>query len=183
MKQHPYVIVYLMTDSFRGDRTTLGVLTEAGFVENHAVQDLDSNWYELAQQVLVDLRETPPSLELPSTYNSCVAGSKVRYSPEMHESELVSWVKLAVLIDIHPIARSFGWAVNRLKRGRHVARQNWYGKGMFLVLEQPSDLTIQPYISLWNALGRFQPGWTASQEDMLATDWTEVKDHQDKDSE
>lgn len=181
--KHPYVIVYLMTDSFRGDRTTLGVLTEAGFVENLAAQDFDSNWYWLAQQALGELRKAPPSLYVPATCGPCVAGSEVRYSPEMHESNLNFWVRIGLLIDTRPIVRSFGWALNRLKHGRHVARQSWNSKGMFLVMEHPSDPATQPYIGIWNALAKFQPGWTASQEDLLATDWTEVKDHQDKESE
>ena len=33
------------------------------------------------------------------------------------------------------------------------------------------NLDSQPYIVLWTAQEKWQPGWVASQEDMLAEDW------------
>lgn len=41
----------------------------------------------------------------------------------------------------------FGWAIQALKDGNRVARAGWNGKGVW------------------------QPGWLASQADMLAEDW------------
>ena len=42
--------------------------------------------------------------------------------------------------------KDFGWAIRMLKEGKHVAREGWNGKGM----------------------------WLASQTDVLSEDWGEV---------
>ena len=180
--KHPFVIVYLLLDQFRGDRIALGVLTEAGFVENRGIQDMEGPMYLLASHEL-DLLRKATTLDRPTLCGPHVAVTEVRYSPELDRLDILAWVKQAFLLENSTATCSFGWALNRLKHGRHVARQNWNGKVMFLAAEEPRDSFTQPYIGIWNAKGKFQPGWTASQEDMLATDWTEVKDHQDKESE
>ena len=92
---------------------------------------------------------------------------------------------------------NFGEALELLKAGRPVARAGWNGKGMFIVLmprlqlppfntqgtdrkvnartakwigvDQPLD--CQPYIAMYTATKQWQPGWLASQADMLADDW------------
>jgi hypothetical protein len=84
---------------------------------------------------------------------------------------------------------SFGLALDALKHGSRVARAGWNGKGMWLVLDpgstvsqaregsayQKAGLTgsfaINPHIDMRTATGEMQPGWLASQTDMLATDW------------
>lgn len=86
----------------------------------------------------------------------------------------------------------FGDALKRLKAGAKVARTGWNGKGMWLVLmpaltipagmvnertrkHVPSgDLESQAYIVIKDARGKWQPGWHASQQDMLAEDWCEL---------
>lgn len=90
---------------------------------------------------------------------------------------------------------NFGQALEQLKQGNKVARTGWNGKGMWIVL-MPSlylkagnanDRTIkhigkdtpldcQPYIVMWTAEQKWQPGWLASQADMLAEDWQVVGD-------
>ena len=85
----------------------------------------------------------------------------------------------------------FGEAIEELKLGNRVTREGWNGKGMFLILIQgtfnvapapnspyylnlPRDQTlidIAPHIDMYTAQGNFQPGWLASQADMLADDW------------
>jgi hypothetical protein len=91
----------------------------------------------------------------------------------------------------------FGVALDFLKMGRRVCRQGWNGKGMWIVmmpaLELPpyntqapgakvndrtakhigpdTPLDSQPYFAMWTAQGQWQPGWLASQADMLAEDW------------
>ena len=91
----------------------------------------------------------------------------------------------------------FGMAIKALKDGKKVARKGWNGKGMWIVLMpalclppynsqdtnrkvndrtakhigEDSPLDSQPYIAMWTALGQWQPGWLASQADMLAEDW------------
>jgi hypothetical protein len=93
---------------------------------------------------------------------------------------------------------NFGQAIELLKSGRKVARMGWNGKGMWLVfvpgqqsvelrpgtpyamaLPSKTHVEILPHIDMWttNAEGRraMLPGWLASQSDMLADDWVEVK--------
>lgn len=84
----------------------------------------------------------------------------------------------------------FGEAVKALKEGKKVARKGWNGKGMWIALMpalyleagvvngrtrkhigEDVPLDSQPYIAMWTALGQWQPGWLASQADILAEDW------------
>lgn len=91
----------------------------------------------------------------------------------------------------------FGDAIEALKLGSRVAREGWNGKGMWIVLmpelnlpphssQEPgakvndrtakhigvdTPLESQPYIAMWTAQSKWQPGWLASQADMLAEDW------------
>lgn len=85
---------------------------------------------------------------------------------------------------------TFGWALEKLKEGCKVTRSGWNGKGMWLVLmpafrvEEPNERTrthgiteafnCGGYIVMWTALNVWQPGWLASQADMLAEDWEMV---------
>lgn len=96
-----------------------------------------------------------------------------------------------------PPVMDFGWALSALKDGRKVRRSGWNGKGMWVVLmpalslppfssQEPgakvndrtarhigkdTPLESQPYIAMWTAQGQWQPGWLASQADILAEDW------------
>jgi hypothetical protein len=87
---------------------------------------------------------------------------------------------------------NFGEALESLKNGECVARSGWNGKGMFLIyvpgtvdaklgVGTPYEralgsniVTINPHIDMYTATGEFQPGWLASQTDMLASDWEVV---------
>lgn len=87
---------------------------------------------------------------------------------------------------------NFGQAIDALKAGKKVQRQGWSGKGMFLVLDPGSvvnelregsayhkagitgSITINPHIDMKTATGEMQPGWLASQTDVLADDWQVV---------
>lgn len=77
----------------------------------------------------------------------------------------------------------FGDALRALKRGLRVARAGWNGKGMWLVLVVPETtrhvsvagtFDVQACIGMKTADDKMQPGWLASQSDMLATDWRVV---------
>lgn len=71
---------------------------------------------------------------------------------------------------------NFGQAIEALKSGRRVARAGWNGKGMWLELQVPdahSKMSL-PYIFMKTA-DNHQVPWLASQTDMLADDWSEVK--------
>lgn len=90
------------------------------------------------------------------------------------------------------IIMNFGEAIEALKEGGKVCRSGWNGKGMWLILVGPSEpivvsgsryhaagleghTKIGAHIDMFTAAGEMQPGWIASQPDMLADDW-EVKD-------
>lgn len=84
---------------------------------------------------------------------------------------------------------NFGEALEKLKAGEKVCRAGWNGKGMWLCYMPPvviaegivngrtkkfvptGDLNVGGYIVMWTAQGVWQPGWLASQADMLAEDW------------
>lgn len=85
---------------------------------------------------------------------------------------------------------SFGMAIEALKLGLRVGRDGWNGKGMFLLLvdtdyyslmgsssneftEDKIDNTVKTdkFIGMYTAGNTFQPGWLASQADLLANDW------------
>lgn len=94
----------------------------------------------------------------------------------------------------------FGQALKHLKAGKKVARLGWNGKNMWICLMpglmlparnaqdaitkvndrtakfigNDTPLDSQPYISMWTASQQWQPGWLASQNDMLAEDWVLV---------
>ena len=91
----------------------------------------------------------------------------------------------------------FGWALEKLRQGHKLRRAGWNGKGMWIVLmpelklpphssQEPgakvndrtakhigadTPLDSRPYIAMWTATRQWQPGWHASQADMLADDW------------
>lgn len=91
----------------------------------------------------------------------------------------------------------FGEALRALKAGNQVARAGWNGKGMWLLYVpaiQPrirpntpygkvlgewantddhciDQIQINAHIDMFTAQGDMQPGWLASQADMLAEDW------------
>lgn len=103
----------------------------------------------------------------------------------------------------HPIdgPMNFGGALQALRAGLKVARAGWNGKGMWIVLmpalklppyssQEPgakvndrtakhigvdTPLDSQPYFAMWTAAKQWQPGWLASQADMLAEDWMVVE--------
>jgi len=94
---------------------------------------------------------------------------------------------------------TFGLAIEALKKGSKVARKGWNGKGMYLAMvvayydyamdsvqvftdialpdtefaDNPTRKCVptDPYIVMRTAQGTAQPGWLASQEDMLTEDW------------
>lgn len=103
----------------------------------------------------------------------------------------VSWSPKAVFESAYRVVTgmSFGLAIEALKQGHKVARTGWNGKGMWLVLDPGSvvqeprpgsvyanagmtgPFTINGHIDMRTASGEMQPGWLASQTDMLADDW------------
>lgn len=83
------------------------------------------------------------------------------------------------MVDLFP-SGTFGDALIELKSGKRVARKGWNGKGMWLVLipsgnamhtSAAGSFDMQPCLGMKTADGNMQPGWLASQADMLADDW------------
>ena len=75
---------------------------------------------------------------------------------------------------------SFGFAIEKLKQGMRIARKGWNGKGMWLTLIRPGNamhlgFEMQPCIGMKTANETMQPGWLASQADILADDWEVVE--------
>lgn len=92
---------------------------------------------------------------------------------------------------------TFGHAIEMMKAGFKVSRTGWNGKGMFVVrmpelylasyntqvqqakvndrtagfIGKDTPINCQAYFAMYTASGDWQPGWLASQEDMLAEDW------------
>jgi len=64
---------------------------------------------------------------------------------------------------------TFGNAIEELELGKNVARRGWNGKGMFLYLAIFPG--FDPCIVMHTAGDTEQPGWLASQADILAKDW------------
>lgn len=87
----------------------------------------------------------------------------------------------------------FGDALDALAEGHIAFREGWNGKGMYVahmpakvvpaefITEQTQELLphevrhkplkVGGYFVLWTADKVWQPGWLASQADMLADDW------------
>ena len=85
---------------------------------------------------------------------------------------------------------TFGLAVEAMKKGLKVARTGWNRKDMFIVFMSPMSLPARKvndrtakwigedtplecngYFAMFTADKKWQPGWLASQSDMLSDDW------------
>lgn len=72
---------------------------------------------------------------------------------------------------------NFGEAIAALKLGQRVQRAGWNGKNMHLYIDitprssRNPGVVYEPCIVMFTAQGQHQPGWLASQADMLAEDW------------
>lgn len=92
---------------------------------------------------------------------------------------------------------NFGKAIEALNGGSMVARSGWNGKGMFIyktignkvasdfipkfasipdsvktfLSKKGNDVVFNASLTMYTAAGEMQPGWLASQADILAEDW------------
>ena len=107
-----------------------------------------------------------------------VDGYKVVY-----KDGYTSWYPRDVFEEAYrPMAgMSFGIAIEAMKQGHRVARKGWNGRGIFIELQNPTDLSkmTHPYIFI-DTTGlqsdnehapRDLVPWLASQTDMLSDDW------------
>lgn len=91
----------------------------------------------------------------------------------------------------------FGEAIESAKNGKMISRSGWNGKGMFVyqtigntvskdfipkfaslpdsvknfLAKKDADVVFHPSMTMYTAQGEMQPGWLASQADILAEDW------------
>ena len=109
-------------------------------------------------------------------------GYEVRYA-----DGYMSWSPKDVFEDAYrqTDAMNFGLAIEAMKNGERVARKGWNGKDMYVFLAYEADFVTDADISAFDQLevevadmlvmktaqDTFQPGWLASQADMLADDW------------
>jgi len=116
----------------------------------------------------------------------------------IYEDGYVSWSPEEAFKAYRPCdAMTFGLAIEAMKKGHKVARAGWNGKGMFIVYMPPlylppyatndtarkvndrtakwigedTPLDSQGYIAMLTATKQWQPGWLASQADILSNDW------------
>lgn len=84
---------------------------------------------------------------------------------------------------------TFGEAIEAMRLGHRVQREGWNGKNMHIYLENHFHVILgqggmkherkyNPVIIMFTAQGEHQPGWLASQPDMLASDWQIVQSDQ-----
>lgn len=81
-----------------------------------------------------------------------------------------------VELDVDPKGLDFSTALQLVKLSKRVRRTGWNGKGMWVRLlraqgAEADGLPLQDCIVMRTADGKMQPGWLASQNDMLAEDW------------
>jgi len=70
---------------------------------------------------------------------------------------------------------TFSQALELIKNGSRVQRDNWNGKGQYLALQTPDQMSKmnRPYIYIRTVNGDLVP-WVASQSDLLEDDWIEI---------
>jgi hypothetical protein len=131
--------------------------------------------------------------EIPENEDPLIEGYLVRYS-----DGYISWSPKKIFEEayrnIDDGCMTFGLAIEALKKGKKVSRKGWNGKNMWLCYMPPvlidagivngrsrkflgegKDLDCQGYIVMYTAQGKWQPGWLASQADMLSEDWMIVE--------
>lgn len=71
---------------------------------------------------------------------------------------------------------NFSQALDMLKAGSKMARDGWNGKGQYIGMQTPdaNSANTLPYLYIITVQGQRVP-WLASQTDLLAEDWVEVK--------
>lgn len=73
---------------------------------------------------------------------------------------------------------NFGEALKLLKSGKSVTRSGWNAKHLIYLRkfdeEDGRARNLQPCIVMLTAQSTLQPGWLASQADILANDWEQV---------
>lgn len=138
-------------------------------------------WLEDGKKIVVTIHEMVAQ-EAVSTATACEDGYKVVY-PDGY----TSWSPKEVFEEAYrpTDGMNFGLAIEAMKNGERAARKGWNGKNMYVFLAYEADFVTDADISAFDQLevevadmlimktaqDTFQPGWLASQADMLAEDW------------
>lgn len=137
-------------------------------------------WLPNGTKVIVAHDEDKP--QVVQVADACDDGYKILY-PDGYES----WSPKDVFEDAYRETNTmnFGLAIEAAKLGEKIARKGWNGKDMYVFLAYEADFVTDADISAFDqmevevgdmlvmktAQNTFQPGWLASQADMLAEDW------------
>lgn len=138
-------------------------------------------WMPDGSKVIVSLHEVI-DLQIKDKALSCDEGYKVRYSDGYD-----SFSPKEVFEEAYRRTdnMNFGLALEAAKKGLRIARAGWNGRGMYVFLAdlvemhtaadlsefQDQDVEISDLLVLRTAQETLQPGWLATQSDMLADDW------------
>ena len=113
---------------------------------------------------------------------SCETGYAIRY-PDGREGFLRKDKFEAIYRPISGM--NFGQAIEAAKKGKKIARLNWNGKGQYVFLAHDvefhtnadlsafadTDVEVHDLLVIKTSQDIFQPGWLATQSDILADDW------------
>lgn len=115
---------------------------------------------------------------------------KIKYIAGAYDDDLHHRGNAEIFIEEYGLVRmedemDFGSAIMNAKAGHRIARKGWNGKGMYVfIAEDPEfhtdadisefkdvDVEVSNFLVLRTAQGTLQPGWLATQSDILAEDW------------
>lgn len=140
-----------------------------------------------------------PNSEHPEIILNQDVADKLAYIDKTYDDDLVHsgckdiYITDAILCT-WPETVTFGDALEAAKDGHRISRKGWNGKGMYVFLAKDVQFHTEADISEFNpekateetdrnavevsnmlvlrtAQGTLQPGWLATQSDMLADDW------------
>ena len=99
----------------------------------------------------------------------------------------VSWSPKDTFEEAYRLTDSmnFGLAIEAAKKGKKIARSNWNGKNQYVFLArnvefttdadmsafEDKDVAVHDLLVIKTSQDIFQPGWLATQSDILADDW------------
>jgi hypothetical protein len=140
--------------------------------ENIMIEVCGDNRFEVIEEAKVDLIES-----------TNISGSQDEM--QVLDSILFRAWQMGWLAKYDKKNMTFGDAIEALKDGERVARKGWNGKDMYVFLAHEADFVTDADISAFDQLevevhdmlvmktaqNTFQPGWLATQTDMLAEDW------------
>lgn len=152
------------------------------------IQDVEKAIADGTARCIV-LRVHMPTGETETIRNPNVE-EKIKYIADTYDDDLCHRKNPEIFIKDYSLVRGedemdFGSALVNAKAGLRIARKGWNGRGMYVFLATDPEFCTEADISefeenatqvsdflvLRTAQGTLQPGWLASQSDILAEDW------------